>query len=120
MSPQQLIPSRRPRAGSLMTLGILCAVLLFASATTGFAQINRQKNPCPTSIPARPTRPMPNAVSPTKCFWGDTHLHTGLSMDAGLFGADSASRRPIASPAAKKSWPRAVNRSDSADRSTGW
>jgi hypothetical protein len=24
---------------------------------------------------------------PTKVFWGDTHLHTGNSMDAGAFGA---------------------------------
>ncbi|MGF1562980.1 MAG: DUF3604 domain-containing protein [Geminicoccaceae bacterium] len=24
---------------------------------------------------------------PDQVFWGDTHLHTGLSMDAGLFGA---------------------------------
>ncbi|MCP5117328.1 MAG: DUF3604 domain-containing protein, partial [bacterium] len=24
---------------------------------------------------------------PDRVFWGDTHLHTGLSMDAGLFGA---------------------------------
>ena len=24
---------------------------------------------------------------PRQVYWGDTHLHTGLSMDAGLFGA---------------------------------
>ena len=24
---------------------------------------------------------------PTRAFWGDTHLHTGMSMDAGAFGA---------------------------------
>ncbi|MCZ6666512.1 MAG: DUF3604 domain-containing protein, partial [Gammaproteobacteria bacterium] len=24
---------------------------------------------------------------PTRVFWGDTHVHTGLSMDAGAFGA---------------------------------
>ena len=24
---------------------------------------------------------------PTQVFWGDTHLHTSLSVDAGLFGA---------------------------------
>ena len=23
---------------------------------------------------------------PTRVFWGDTHLHTGMSMDAGAFG----------------------------------
>ena len=24
---------------------------------------------------------------PTAVYWGDTHLHTGMSMDAGAFGA---------------------------------
>ena len=24
---------------------------------------------------------------PTQVLWGDTHLHTGMSMDAGAFGA---------------------------------
>ncbi|MGB5874074.1 MAG: DUF3604 domain-containing protein, partial [Bacteroidota bacterium] len=24
---------------------------------------------------------------PTQVYWGDTHLHTGMSMDAGAFGA---------------------------------
>ena len=24
---------------------------------------------------------------PTQVFWGETHLHTGMSMDAGAFGA---------------------------------
>ena len=24
---------------------------------------------------------------PTQVFWGDSHLHTGMSMDAGAFGA---------------------------------
>jgi hypothetical protein len=24
---------------------------------------------------------------PSNVYWGDTHLHTGLSLDAGLFGA---------------------------------
>jgi len=27
-----------------------------------------------------------NKTYPTKVFWGDTHLHTDLSMDAGAFG----------------------------------
>ena len=29
---------------------------------------------------------------PTQVFWGDTHLHTNLSMDAGLFGGDRLMR----------------------------
>ena len=31
--------------------------------------------------------PYANRNFPTRVFWGDTHLHTGMSMDAGAFGA---------------------------------
>lgn len=31
--------------------------------------------------------PYANRNFPTQVFWGDTHLHTGMSMDAGAFGA---------------------------------
>ena len=30
--------------------------------------------------------PYANSTQPNNVFWGDTHLHTGLSLDAGLFG----------------------------------
>jgi hypothetical protein len=39
---------------------------------------------------------------PTQVFWGDTHLHTGMSMDAGAFGARLGPEgTPIASPGAR-------------------
>jgi hypothetical protein len=31
--------------------------------------------------------PYAGRMYPTQVYWGDTHLHTGLSMDAGAFGA---------------------------------
>ena len=31
--------------------------------------------------------PYANRNFPTQVFWGDTHLHTGMSLDAGAFGA---------------------------------
>ena len=30
---------------------------------------------------------------PTRVFWGDTHLHTTMSMDAGAFGARLTPKR---------------------------
>ena len=30
--------------------------------------------------------PYANRNFPTQVYWGETHLHTGLSLDAGLFG----------------------------------
>ncbi len=35
---------------------------------------------------ASSTRPTPGATSRRRVFWGDTHLHTSASMDAGAFG----------------------------------
>ena len=35
----------------------------------------------------RPYSPWAESGFPRQMYWGDTHLHTGLSVDAGLFGA---------------------------------
>ena len=35
---------------------------------------------------ARPFSPYANRTIPERPLWGDTHLHTGLSLDAGAFG----------------------------------
>lgn len=37
-------------------------------------------------FPDRPFSPYANRTFPERPLWGDTHLHTGLSLDAGLFG----------------------------------
>jgi hypothetical protein len=37
--------------------------------------------------PQRHFSPYAGRNFPTQVFWGDTHLHTGMSMDAGAFGA---------------------------------
>jgi len=35
----------------------------------------------------RPYSPWAESGFPRQVYWGDSHLHTGLSTDAGLFGA---------------------------------
>jgi len=40
----------------------------------------------------RPYSPYADRAFPTRVYWGDTHLHTGFSMDAGAFGARLAPR----------------------------
>ena len=37
-------------------------------------------------LPKRPYSPYAGGAIPTQVFWGDTHLHTSFSMDAGAFG----------------------------------
>jgi hypothetical protein len=64
-------------------LGLVCPV--FAGDTVGL--------PAPTkdAVGAFPSQkhysPYAGRNFPTQVFWGDTHLHTGMSMDAGAFGA---------------------------------
>ena len=36
--------------------------------------------------PGKAYSPYAQRSFPNKVYWGDTHLHTGLSLDAGLFG----------------------------------
>ena len=39
-----------------------------------------------TSDAAKAYSPYANSTQATNVYWGDSHLHTGLSLDAGLFG----------------------------------
>ncbi len=66
---------------------VACALLLIGSATIGFAQIAPSKESLSDLYPGKAYSPYAERSFPDRVFWGDTHLHTGLSMDAGLFGA---------------------------------
>ncbi|MEH6397375.1 DUF3604 domain-containing protein, partial [Pseudoalteromonas sp.] len=48
---------------------------------------------------AKKYSPPANVEHATNVYWGDSHLHTGLSLDAGLFGntlgPDDAYRLPL-------------------------
>ena len=75
-----------PRRTVTLTLGLSSAFVLAACAT-------KQPEPPPSSPPAAPA-PVPAAAAaastvehPTRVFFGDTHLHTGMSLDAGAAGA---------------------------------
>ena len=67
--------------------GALCAVLLLAGAGSASAQITPSKESLSDLYPGKAYSPYAERRFPDRVFWGDTHLHTGLSMDAGLFGA---------------------------------
>ena len=69
---------------SLLLLGITAAIL---SAPTAMAQIKPSAESLNDLYPGKAYSPYAERSFPDRVFWGDTHLHTGLSMDAGLFGA---------------------------------
>jgi len=75
-----------------LTAGLAALALLLSTATVALAQD-------PAGLPA-PHEEVESAFPvvdnfspyagrnfPTEVYWGDTHLHTGMSMDAGAFGA---------------------------------
>jgi len=85
------IAGHRHRVGrrAVLAAGIgLCA--LSFGWTSVPAQIPEPGNPDEVLAPAYPGAaysPYARRTFPSRPLWGDSHLHTGLSMDAGLFGA---------------------------------
>ena len=61
--------------------------LLLGNIPTAFAQFTPSKESLSDLYPGKAYSPYANRDFPDQVYWGDTHLHTGLSMDAGLFGA---------------------------------
>ncbi|MCA8978549.1 MAG: DUF3604 domain-containing protein [Planctomycetes bacterium] len=61
----------------------LCAALLAGHAA---AQVNPSAEDVERNPPGRDYSPYAGRNFPNRPLWGDTHLHTNLSMDAGLFG----------------------------------
>lgn len=80
------ITARPSLCRSIAHVGLLCLILLLATATTAFAQITPSKESLSDLYPGKAYSHYADRSFPDRVFWGDTHLHTGLSMDAGLFG----------------------------------
>ncbi len=87
MFPSQNRVAGTSRLCSLPTCNFLLTVLLLAAATTAFAQITPARESLSNLYPGKAYSPYAQRSFPVQVYWGDTHLHTGLSMDAGLFGA---------------------------------
>jgi len=87
MLPTQNLTAAFSGFRALLTINLLCAFVLVGSATTALAQISPTKDSLSGLYPGKAYSPYAQRSFPVRVFWGDTHLHTGLSMDAGLFGA---------------------------------
>ena len=71
------------RAGRVAVCALLAAVCRPAAAQEGTPSAQDEH----AFRPQTSYSPYAGRNYPTRVFWGDTHLHTGASMDAGAFGA---------------------------------
>lgn len=72
---------------SLAVLVALAAPLSVAQSTPGGDAGGLSPEKAQAAFKNRPYSPYADRNFPTRPFFGDTHLHTGFSMDAGAFGA---------------------------------
>jgi len=63
-------------------IGLTAPVLAVAQHDAGIPQIEDIES----LYPGKAYSPWAERSFPSKVYWGETHLHTGLSLDAGLFG----------------------------------
>jgi hypothetical protein len=66
---------------------LLCVAGLLTFANPALSQFMPPKESLSDVYPGKAYSPYAQRKFPSQVYWGDTHLHTGLSVDAGLFGA---------------------------------
>jgi len=68
-------------------VGTFLAATFLTTAAPSWAQFAPSIESLSDMYPGKAYSPYAERNFPDRVFWGDTHLHTGLSVDAGLFGA---------------------------------
>ncbi len=76
---------------NIRQLSLATALALFLTQSSLASDLGLAGTITPDSIvkglyPGKGYSPYANRDFPTSVYWGETHLHTGLSLDAGLFG----------------------------------
>ncbi len=89
MDTGSAVARRAPRRGthcaSSAAFRVAMAMMALAgSASVGHADAIKAKPPA--TVDGKPYSPPTNRRIPPRVLWGDTHLHTDNSFDAGLFG----------------------------------
>lgn len=70
-----------------LSVGATVLALILASSWTVLAQdVGTPSQETMKASGKRPYSPYAGGAIPNRVFWGDTHLHTSFSMDAGAFG----------------------------------
>ena len=75
------------RSSGCMPVVLASLMASFVAAVPASAQFNPTKESLSGLYPGKAYSPYAERKFPSQVYWGDTHLHTGLSVDAGLFGA---------------------------------
>jgi hypothetical protein len=79
-----------------MALSTHARIVIVAAFAVGFSSATLAQYSPPGELPDEPLKhsdpelpysPYASGTAATRVFWGDTHLHTSYSMDAGAFGA---------------------------------
>ncbi len=73
---------------NLKTMGLFLVLCFTLPSPTLYASDSGTPDPktLSTLYPGKTYSPYAQRSFPSNVYWGDTHLHTGLSLDAGLFG----------------------------------
>ena len=74
-----------------LSLIAACAVGLMFPLSAG-AMFKPSEESLSGLYPGKAYSPNAKRSFPSNVYWGDTHLHTGFSMDAGLFGINVRAR----------------------------
>ena len=67
--------------------GFLAATLATSTGVSAQDAGTPNRETLEDAHPERPYSPYAGGAVPTRVFWGETHLHTSFSMDAGAMGA---------------------------------
>ncbi|UCD47553.1 MAG: DUF3604 domain-containing protein, partial [Deltaproteobacteria bacterium] len=80
---------RGNKSGSFLLAAafLISSVALAHGAEPQVGEMQADKGALEKRFGQRPYSPWAESGFPRQVYWGDTHLHTGLSVDAGLFGA---------------------------------
>ncbi|MGI9401354.1 MAG: DUF3604 domain-containing protein, partial [Rhizobiaceae bacterium] len=69
-----------------MVVGLALSLSTAISCGSAIAQIKPTEEAAKSGFSTKSYSPYANRSFPARPLWGESHLHTGLSLDAGVFG----------------------------------